>query len=552
MNGHRMHTDNHNISSRRAFFKKGLQVLSAAAAIPLISSCTEKVIGGGMVGADYKVGHLLRTPEKIPQPTSYLDTDILIAGGGISGLSAKRWLNKHGYNPMLVELSDSVGGNSAYGENATSAYPWGAHYLPIPENTDTELLDFLHSANVITGFDNHNLPIYNEFHLCHDPEERLYINGYWQEGLVPKFGISNEDQKQIDRFFSYIEVLKKAVGEDGKYHFAIPIDRSSTSTLYKWLDKMSFAEFLKREKYTSPYLLWYLEYCCKDDYGSLLQDTSAWAGIHYFASRRGTAANAPNSAVITWPEGNGYLMNELKKQCNDNIHTGLMTYKVVIRDDLVEVFCYDTHKQESIIVRTKKLLLCTPQYINKRILTPIVKENSVYEQQSYAPWVVANITLSKLPYGKGAPLSWDNVIYGQYSVGYVFANHQQLSRKNNGVITYYLPVATADAQAARRNVYQKDYNYWKKLIIKELSYAHPGISESIAHIDVRVWGHGMIRPSAGYIWGRNRQKAMQPINNKIFFAHSDLSGISIFEEAFYQGIRAAKEIMNVYPNGKQA
>jgi hypothetical protein len=31
------------------------------------------------------------------------------------------------------------------------------------------------------------LPVYNETHLCFDPQERLYINGRWQDGIIPKF-----------------------------------------------------------------------------------------------------------------------------------------------------------------------------------------------------------------------------------------------------------------------------------------------------------------------------------------------------------------------------
>jgi hypothetical protein len=36
----------------------------------------------------------------------------------------------------------------------------------------------------------------------------------------------------------------------------------------------------------------------------------------------------------------------------------------------------------------------------------------------------------------------------------------------------------------------------------------------------------------------------------LFFAHTDLSGVSIFEEAFHQGIRAANQVLAIY--GKQA
>jgi hypothetical protein len=29
----------------------------------------------------------------------------------------------------------------------------------------------------------------------------------------------------------------------------------------------------------------------------------------------------------------------------------------------------------------------------------------------------------------------------------------------------------------------------------------------------------------------------------VYFAHSDLSGVALFEEAFYQGLRAAEEVL---------
>ena len=47
------------------------------------------------------------------------------------------------------------------------------------------------------------------------------------------------------------------------------------------------------------------------------------------------------------------------------------------------------------------------------------------------------------------------------------------------------------------------------------------------------------------LWQMNLEKAKTPIDNQIFFAHSDLSGVSIFEEAFHQGINAAKQVLNV-------
>jgi hypothetical protein len=68
----------------------------------------------------------------------------------------------------------------------------------------------------------------------------------------------------------------------------------------------------------------------------------------------------------------------------------------------------------------------------------------------------------------------------------------------------------------------------------------------VTNIDVRLWGHGMIKPKPGFIFGKEKEEAAKPIEGKIFLAHTDLSGISIFEEAFAQGIHAANAILNIH------
>jgi hypothetical protein len=54
----------------------------------------------------------------------------------------------------------------------------------------------------------------------------------------------------------------------------------------------------------------------------------------------------------------------------------------------------------------------------------------------------------------------------------------------------------------------------------------------------------MISPVPGFIFGKHKKEASQNIEGKIFFAHSDLSGISIFEEAFHQGINVVNQIVD--------
>ena len=75
----------------------------------------------------------------------------------------------------------------------------------------------------------------------------------------------------------------------------------------------------------------------------------------------------------------------------------------------------------------------------------------------------------------------------------------------------------------------------------DLERAYPGIRELIERIEVAFWGHGMIRPRVGTMWSEARAKLAQPIG-RVHFAHTDLSGLALFEEAFDHGLRAASEI----------
>ncbi len=53
----------------------------------------------------------------------------------------------------------------------------------------------------------------------------------------------------------------------------------------------------------------------------------------------------------------------------------------------------------------------------------------------------------------------------------------------------------------------------------------------------------MVRPRVGFIWSEARRRVLDR-QSRIHFAHSDLSGYSIFEEAQYRGVLAAERVLN--------
>lgn len=528
----------------RKNFLQILGLLGLGSSIGFNILCTNKKkynIPGKIVGANAELGHLLRTGIK-EKPTETRTVDTIIVGGGISALSAGWWLLKNKYNKFLIlEMDEEVGGNSRYGENQISKYPWGAHYVPLPSENAVYVRMLFEELGIIKGYQG-TLPYFDEYYLCADPHERLYFQGKWQSGLVPQYAVTNEDTRQYEAFFGLVESLKKTKGKDGKYIFQIPMELSSQDSEYLGLDKISMSDFMKSKGWTSKYLNWYVDYCCRDDYGVSRERVSAWAGLHYFASRVGSGANADSQSVITWPEGNGWLTNQLEKINRNNVQKNSLVYKIdIVKNDKVYVEVLDAISKKSVRYEAKNIIFSAPRFLAKKIINGY--HLTAQDKLEYSPWLVANISLKNRPAGPGAALAWDNVSYYSDSLGYIVANHQDLTtHRKDTVITYYLPLDASDPKTSRTEAYRKTHQDWMETLIPDLEKMHPGIENEITNVDLWVWGHGMISPGIDYLWSEKRKEMLKPFG-PIHFAHTDMSGISIFEEAQYRGVMAAREIL---------
>ena len=140
--------------------------------------------------------------------------------------------------------------------------------------------------------------------------------------------------------------------------------------------------------------------------------------------------------------------------------------------------------------------------------------------------------------------AWDNVIYDSPALGYVNATHMSLaSRTERNVWTYYWSFAEYTPPRARELLLAKDWGYWKDAILNDLGRAHRDIGQCVSRIDVMRMGHAMIRPTPGFL------AHSPPIVKQVYFANSDVSGISIFEEAQYHGVRAAESALRAISRG---
>jgi monoamine oxidase len=112
------------------------------------------------------------------------------------------------------------------------------------------------------------------------------------------------------------------------------------------------------------------------------------------------------------------------------------------------------------------------------------------------------------------------------------------------VLTYYRALAGGSPSAERDRLLKMEWQEGVDEILRDLERPHPEIREIVRNIDVMKWGHAMIRPKPGFIWGPHRRRMTEPLG-RIHFANSDLSGFSIFEEAQFRGVKAADRVLRL-------
>jgi hypothetical protein len=479
-----------------------------------------KVLDGGM-----KQGHRFARDaggQALPTPSAERRVDTVILGGGVAGLTAGWRLAQAGFKDFLLLQGFEQYGNASRGQWQDVSYPRGAHYLPFPTPESIHVQEILRAFGILQGQNLGDVNSYDERCVVHAPDERLWLGGqqYWHDTVMPPVKKGSQDSIQQQRFLALINSLKGKRGSDDKVLFAIPIALSSQDVEWRKLDMMTFDQWLNREGYTSEGLRWFLDYSCRDDYGFGSDKVSAWAGIHYFASRVHDSEKDHQTSLLTWGAGLNPLAEKLSKASLAQQLSQAAMRMVETRDGVQVKHVFPQVKDYGFDVE--------------------------HDILPHVPWLVSNIWLNGFPKEVGdVPLSWQNIIYGSKSLGYVTATQQwiRVARPPHSVFTAYHSFADQAPALARTWMQNASVHELLDIGIQDVIKVYgTDLWPCVAGVEVMMRGHAMSAPVKGYL-SQKGLLALRDADQKVMFAHSDLSGYSIFEEASWWGWQAAGRII---------
>ncbi len=490
------------------------------------------------LGPDPARAHRLREP--IPSGDArQRQTQVLVIGAGIAGLACARQLHGAGVDVALIELDDVAGGHSRPGRVNDLPCPLGAHYLPQPGPRLPEIQDLLVELGAAER--SHGRWRAKEAFEVHAPAERRWDGQRWQPGLLPPPADSAAHEQH--RRFARLVREAQAIG------FAVPSLRAPFGAAHRELDAQTFDAWLARQGLSEPGLRWYLDYCCRDDYGAGSSQISAWAGLQYFASRHGFDAHEddenlePPPPQLTWPQGNGWLA--LRLAAGLPLHTGRVALQLDEEREAVRLRCWTPEGLEDWTAR--QAVLAVPLFVAQRICRRPPPALAAVKLQR-APWLVANLLLDgPLIDRVGAPASWDSVIQDSPTLGYVNAQHQKLDpRPGPQVLSLYWALPPAERAA----LLSESKAHWANRALAALRGVHPDLDERLQAVRLTRWGHAMAVPTPGarsLAAGDGPLAALRRGQGRLRFAHADLAAYSVFEEAYIAGLDAASGLLRRSP-----
>jgi oxygen-dependent protoporphyrinogen oxidase len=488
-------------STSRRDFIRFIVAGSAAAGCPLelalVAAPLEKPVG--VDGEDNEICHALRDGRSFDHPPVSARHDVVIVGGGVSGLMAAYLLRNRDF--LILEKEPHWGGNAYLEQYEGMEFATGSAFTTRSETPVTHLAAEL-------GLE--LLPV-------NDPDPTIirgeFVPDTWEAGL-DQLPYPAEVRASFKKF------------RDNLLKISIPA-RS------RELDSDPFAKYC--QGYAPEVKAWWDTFG-PSNWGARTEETSAMLGIGTLHS---VASGEPDDRV-TWPGGLGAITQRLTEVLKpghaDRMIAGATV--VVVEQQKSEAHVTYLHLNEPKTVAAKAVIMATPKFITWRLVDGLpADQRDAMKRIRYIPYPVVNLIFDKPVYNKG----YDTWCPGNSFTDFVVADwtvrNKPSYRQKQNILTCYTPLGEKDRV---RLLTEEGTRAIAGNVLRDFQKLFPGSNVDPVEVHIYRRGHPLYMSTPG-LFTQVLPLVRRPME-RIFFANTDSEGpISTTAQGITAAERAVRE-----------
>ena len=437
---------------------------------------------GGLVhGENFTQGHQLRDGGEFPRAEVTESCDVVIIGGGASGLCAAHLLQ--GRELILLEKEPHLGGNCSTGEWQDVRFSTGAAFY---SEGDTELVELMKSVGAP------GLPVQGG--------DALIVDGR------PYFDFFGAGAERLP----FSAAVRRDFADSAQKAAELRHGQSSAA-----LDQRPFHEFLEP---FAPEVKQFWDRFGESNWGGAAKHTSARLGVQAYGWLSG------DEKRLTYAGGLGVGVEALARHLTERqpaqIRGSAFVHGVELEaGNTKRVLVHTLRDGRPHTIRARAAIVAVPKFFASRIVQPLsAEQRAAMREYRYAPYPVFNVCLKQ----GGPQPAYDNWFLDAPFADFVTADWVTHAGKRPSdkpsALTVYHPLAEA-----RRSELLDDARLVQMAeeVVEHLNRHFPGLKQQVAEVRVFRRGHALAIPTPGQL---ERAQVASRSEGRIVFAHSDSRG----------------------------
>jgi protoporphyrinogen oxidase len=448
-------------------------------------------------GENNTICHQVRDGKAFSRPPALAHHDVVIVGGGMSGLTAAYLLQNRDF--LLLEKDPHWGGNAYPMEYQGQVYATGSAFIWKEDNA---------------------YPLAKEIGL-----EPLPVNN-WDGSIIKGEFIPDTWGEGLDKL-PYPASVRESFKKFKREMLAIDVRKRSQE-----LFGLSFANFLKG--YAPEVKQWWDGYG-PSNWGAISEESAALLAITELQS---FAGENRRDIRYTWPGGIGALSKHLAEtlgaRFGDRMLTGATTVAVSPQKNEVHVTYFEGGELKT--VSAKAVIMATPKFITRRLVEGLPQAQSeAMHQIHYIPYAVVNLIFDKQVFNTGYDTWCPGNKFTDFIVADWVVRNQRGYQPKFNILSCYTPLPEDDrgyllTEPSTRKIAQT--------VLKDFQKLFPGSNLDPVEVHIYRRGHPM------YMSTPKLYTEVQPLvrhaMERVFFANTDSQGP---ESSTSEAIAAARRVV---------